>query len=201
MRTLVCASLLLICFAPSELHSQDGDNSQDKKATKTAGGSRPQEDARRGAQPSETDQADRRQRLLTQLNEILETRDNARGLIVNIPDVLFDTGKPSLKPTARERLAKLAEILLSYPDTKIEIDGYTDSIGDRMSNQRLSQERAAGVQSYLGQQGFPEGSIAIHAFGEANPVASNDSLEGRQRNRRVELVVSSQSIGTAQLQK
>jgi outer membrane protein OmpA-like peptidoglycan-associated protein len=159
------------------------------------------EDAQQRAQQAETQQAELRQRLLTQLNAILETRDTARGLIISMPDVLFDTGSANLKATARERLAKVAGILIAYPDMKVEVNGYTDSTGNPMSNERLSQERAAGVQSYLSQQGVPAGNIAIHGFGEANPIASNDSLEGRQQNRRVELVVSGQSIGTAQLRR
>ena len=118
-----------------------------------------------------------------------------------MPDVLFDTGSANLKPTARERLAKVAGILIAYPDMRVEVDGYTDSTGNPPFNERLSQERAASVQSYLTQQGVPAGSISIHGFGEANPVASNDTAQGRQQNRRVELVVTGQSIGiTAQIQ-
>ena len=137
---------------------------------------------------------------MAQLNEILATRDSARGLIVSMPDVLFDTGSANLKPTARERLAKVAGILLAYPDMRIEVDGYTDSTGNPMFNERLSQDRAASVQSYLSQQGVSSSAMSIHGFGEANPIASNESVEGRQQNRRVELVVSGQYIGTAQLQ-
>ena len=81
----------------------------------------------------------------------------------------------------------------------IEVDGYTDSTESPLTNQQLSEERAAAVQAYLAQQGVPASSIAIHGFGEANPIASNDVAAGRQQNRRVELVVSGQSIGTAQL--
>jgi outer membrane protein OmpA-like peptidoglycan-associated protein len=136
---------------------------------------------------------------MAQLNEVLQTRDSARGLIVSMPDVLFDTGSANLKPTARERLAKVAGILIAYPDIHIEIDGYTDSTGSPLTNQQLSQERAASVQAYLSQQGVSASSISIHGFGEANPIASNDSSAGRQQNRRVELVVSGQSIGTAEL--
>jgi outer membrane protein OmpA-like peptidoglycan-associated protein len=156
--------------------------------------------ANQRAQQAESQQAELRQRLLNQLNEILETRDSARGLIVSMPDVLFDTGSANLKSTARERLAKVAGILLSYPDMRIEVDGYTDSTGDPMFNQRLSQERAAAVQSYLTQQGVNASSISIHGMGEASPVASNDTAMGRQQNRRVELVVSGEAIGkSAQL--
>ncbi len=157
------------------------------------------QEANQRAQSAETQQTELRQKLLAQLNQILETRDSARGLIVSMPDVLFDTGSANLKPTARERLAKVAGVLISYPDMRIEVDGYTDSTGNPMSNEQLSQERAASVQSYLTQQGVSASSISIHGFGEANPVASNETLQGRQQNRRVELVVTGQSIGTAQL--
>ena len=159
------------------------------------------EQAQQRAQRAESNQAQLRQRLMAQLNEILATRDSARGLIVSMPDVLFDTGSANLKPTARERLAKVAGILLAYPDMRIEVDGYTDSTGNPMFNERLSQDRAASVQSYLSQQGVSSSAMSIHGFGEANPIASNDTPTGRQQNRRVELVVSGQSIGTAQLSR
>ena len=116
-----------------------------------------------------------------------------------MPDVLFATGSANLKPDARERLAKVAGVLIAYPDMHIEVNGYTDSTGNPLVNQQLSQERAAAVQAYLTQQGVSSSSIGIHGLGEANPIASNDSANGRQQNRRVELVVSGQSIGTAQL--
>lgn len=148
------------------------------------------------AQQAETQQQQLRQQLREQLSQVLETRDTARGLIVSMPDVLFDTGSASLKTTARERLAKVAGILVAHPDIKVEVDGYTDSTGDPMFNEKLSQARAASVQSYLTQQGVPESSVSIHGFGEANPIASNDTAGGRQQNRRVELVVTGESIGT-----
>ena len=157
------------------------------------------QEAQQRAQQAEAQRQQLRQQLRDQLNQVLETRDTARGLIVSMPDVLFDTASANLKTTARERLAKVAGILIAHPDIKVEVDGYTDSTGNPMSNERLSQERAASVQSYLTQQGVSAGSISIHGFGEANPVASNDSAIGRQQNRRVELVVSGESIGTAQM--
>jgi len=174
---------------------------QGQQATQQADESRRQaEQAQARAQQAESNQAQLRQRLMAQLNEILATRDSARGLIVSMPDVLFDTGSANLKPTARERLAKVAGILISYPDMQVEVDGYTDSTGNPVFNEQLSQQRADSVRSYLAQQGVPSSSIAIHGFGEANPIASNDSAAGRQQNRRVELVVSGQSIGPARTQ-
>ena len=154
------------------------------------------QEAQQRAQAAETQQQQMRQQLRDQLNQILQTRDTARGLIVSMPDVLFDTGSATLKATARERLAKVSGILIAHPDIKVEVDGYTDSTGDAMFNQKLSQDRAASVQAYMTQQGVPAGSVSIHGFGEASPIASNDTAAGRQQNRRVELVVSGESIGS-----
>lgn len=146
-------------------------------------------------QQAETDKAQMRARMLQQLNQVLQTRDTARGLIVSMPDVLFDTGKADLKPTARERLAKVAGILIAYPDIHVEIDGYTDSTGNLEFNQRLSQQRADSVRSYLSSQGVNSSTIVTQGFGPSDPVASNETAAGRQQNRRVELVVSGSSIG------
>jgi outer membrane protein OmpA-like peptidoglycan-associated protein len=126
---------------------------------------------------------------------VLQTRDTARGLIVSMPDVLFDFGKSTLRPAARERLAKVAGILLAYPDIKVEVDGYTDSVGTEEFNQQLSEERADAVRGYLTGEGVASDKVTTHGFGKADPVASNDTASGRQQNRRVELVVSGQSIG------
>ena len=186
--------------AQIEAQQRTAAEQQAQQASQQANENRQQaQEAQQRAQQAEAQQQQLRQQLRDQLNQILETRDTARGLIVSMPDVLFDTGSANLKSTARERLAKVAGILIAHPDIKVEVDGYTDSTGDPMSNERLSQERAASVQSYLSQQGVSAGSISIHGFGEANPVASNDSSVGRQQNRRVELVVTGESIGTAQM--
>jgi outer membrane protein OmpA-like peptidoglycan-associated protein len=149
------------------------------------------------AQQAESDKAQMRARMLQQLNQVLETRDTARGLIVNMPDVLFDTGKTDLKPSARERLAKVAGILIAYPDIHVEIDGYTDGTGSLEFNERLSQQRADSVRSYLSSQGVNSSAITTQGFGPSQPIASNDTASGRQQNRRVELVVSGSSIGQA----
>lgn len=148
-------------------------------------------------QQAENDKAQMRARMLQQLNQVLATRDSARGLIVNMPDVLFDTGKADLKSTARERMAKVAGILIAYPDIHVEIDGYTDSTGSLEFNQRLSQDRAESVRSYLSSQGVNSSAITTQGFGPSQPIASNDTASGRQQNRRVELVVSGSSIGEA----
>ncbi len=137
-----------------------------------------------------------RQRLLQQLNDVLQTRESAKGLIVNMSDVLFDTGKATLKPGAKLKLAKLAGIILAYPDLHLEIDGYTDSTGSQQFNQVLSEKRAATVRDFLIAQGVPVNNVVAQGFGPSNPVASNETAAGRQQNRRVELVVSGTAIGT-----
>jgi outer membrane protein OmpA-like peptidoglycan-associated protein len=153
------------------------------------------DDARQAVARAEAEKADLRDRLQRQLNIILETRETARGLIVNVSDVLFDTGQHTLKPGAREKLATVAGILLAYPDLNLEVDGHTDSVGDDDSNQALSERRAEAVRGYLVQQGITATAIAAQGYGESQPVASNDVPAGRQQNRRVELVVSGASIG------
>jgi len=134
--------------------------------------------------------------LLRQFNLILETRDTARGLIVNMSDVLFDTGKSVLRPGAREKLAKVSGIILGHPGLKLEVEGHTDNVGGDEYNQRLSEQRAASVRGYLVQQGLPATAITAKGFGKTQPVVSNDTAAGRQQNRRVELVVSGEVIGT-----
>jgi outer membrane protein OmpA-like peptidoglycan-associated protein len=148
------------------------------------------------AQQAETDKAAMRTKLSEQLNSILQTRDSARGLIVSMSDVLFDTGKYSLKPGAREKLAKVAGILLAYPGLNIEVGGYTDNVGGDSMNQTLSENRAGSVRDYLVQQGVLANSVSSRGFGNTLPVASNDSSAGRQQNRRVELLVSGEAIGS-----
>jgi outer membrane protein OmpA-like peptidoglycan-associated protein len=142
------------------------------------------------------DREELRARLLQQFNAILVTRDTARGLVVNMSDVLFDSGKFTLRPLAREKLAKISGIVLAYPSLKLAIEGNTDSVGSEQFNQVLSEQRAQGVRSYLTRQGVPEGSTSAAGFGKSQPIASNDTSEGRQQNRRVELVVSGEVIGS-----
>ena len=151
--------------------------------------------AQLSAQQADTDKAAMRAKLAEQLNSILQTRDSARGLIVSMSDVLFDTGKFSLKPGAREKLAKVAGILLAYPGLNIEVGGYTDNVGGDSMNQTLSENRADSVRDYLVQEGVATGSVSARGFGNTLPVASNDNSAGRQQNRRVELLVSGDAIG------
>jgi outer membrane protein OmpA-like peptidoglycan-associated protein len=153
------------------------------------------ERARQAAAQAESEKADLRKQLLQQLSTILQTRDSARGLIVNMSDVLFDTGSCTLKPGAREKLAKISGILLAYPSLKIQVEGHTDSVGGDDYNQRLSEQRAQSVREYLVDQMVSADAVTAFGFGKSKPVATNDTPEGRQQNRRVELVVSGAAIG------
>jgi len=153
------------------------------------------EKARQAAAQAEAEKAQLRAQLLSQLNSILQTRDSARGLIVNMSDVLFDTGSYTLKPGAREKLAKISGILLAHPGLTLQIEGHTDSVGGDEFNQQLSERRADSVRDFLAENGVPGTSITARGFGKTQPVASNDTPEGRQRNRRVELVVNGEAIG------
>jgi outer membrane protein OmpA-like peptidoglycan-associated protein len=142
------------------------------------------------------DREELRAKLLQQFNVIFATRDTARGLIVSLSDVLFDSGKSTLRPIAREKLAKISGIVLAYPDLRLAIEGNTDSVGSDSMNQQLSEQRAGSVRDYLAKENIPSSSMTSKGFGKTQPVASNDTAEGRQQNRRVELVVSGEVIGT-----
>lgn len=137
-----------------------------------------------------------RQRLLAQLNQVLQTRDTARGLIVSMPDVLFAFNQHTLKPEARERLARISGIVLAYPDLRLEIDGYTDAIGSDQYNQTLSDKRAEAVRDYLVNSGVSMNNVVARGLGKSDPVADNSTTAGRKLNRRVEMIVSGDVIGT-----
>jgi outer membrane protein OmpA-like peptidoglycan-associated protein len=145
---------------------------------------------------AEAEKTELRVQLLRQFNLILETRDTARGLIVNMSDVLFDTGKYSLRSGAREKLARVAGIISGHPGLKLDVEGHTDSVGGDDYNQQLSEHRATSVRDYLTHAGIPMNSVTAKGFGKTQPVASNETTTGRQQNRRVELVVSGEIIGT-----
>ncbi|HEY3974603.1 MAG TPA: OmpA family protein [Candidatus Sulfotelmatobacter sp.] len=156
------------------------------------------EDAERQREAAVQQKEEMRARLLAQLNQVLETRDTARGLIVSMPDVLFDFNKYTLKPEARERLAKISGIVLAYPDLKLDIEGYTDAIGSDEYNQTLSERRAETVRGYLASSGVPPDHVTAVGLGKSNPVADNSTAAGRKLNRRVEMIVSGDVIGTQQ---
>jgi outer membrane protein OmpA-like peptidoglycan-associated protein len=165
-------------------------------------------DAQRAASQAELDNAAKqkaqleaekielRTQLLKQFNMILQTQDTARGLIVNMSDVLFDTAKFTLRPLAREKLAKVAGIVSGHPGLRLDVEGHTDSVGGDDYNQQLSEQRGGAVRDYLVQAGMAAGSVTSRGFGKTQPVASNDSAQGRQQNRRVEIVISGEVIGT-----
>lgn len=154
-----------------------------------------QQQAQQAAQQASQQEQQMRERLRAQLSAVLQTRETARGLIMNMSDVLFAFNKYELKPEAREKLAKISGILLAYPDLKVQVEGYTDNIGSDDYNQKLSEERADSVRDYLVKQNVPGDNITAEGFGKTNPIADNSTNSGRAENRRVELVVTGASIG------
>src|SRR5450432_375871 len=153
------------------------------------------QEADRLRQNAETEKTELRARLLKQFNLILQTRDSARGLIVNMSDVLFDTAKYTLRPGAREKLAKIGGIVAGHPGLKMEVEGHTDSVGGDGYNQGLSERRSDAVRDYLTHNGVDSALVTSKGFGKSQPVAGNDTAAGRQQNRRVELVISGEIIG------
>ena len=155
------------------------------------------QEAEKATQQAEYEKQELRARLLQQLNSILATRDSARGLVANMSDVLFRSGSFELLPGARERLAKVSGIVLAYPTLHVAIEGHTDSIGSDDYNQQLSEHRAQAVRDYFVQQGINSATVEARGYGKTEPIASNDTTEGRQQNRRVELILSGDAIGNA----
>jgi outer membrane protein OmpA-like peptidoglycan-associated protein len=136
-----------------------------------------------------------RTQLLEQFNRVLETRDTPRGLVVNMGDVLFDFGKYDLRAEAREKLAKLSGIILAHPGLTLGIEGHTDNVGGDEVNQKLSEQRAESVRSYLIEQGLAQMNVTAQGFGKSMPVVDNSTPANRQKNRRVEIVISGEVIG------
>ena len=155
------------------------------------------DEARRRAEQAEADRAKTRIELMRQLNIVLATKETARGLVVNMSGVLFDTNQATLKPGAREKLAKIAGILATHPDLKLEVEGHTDSVGSDQLNQTLSEKRAASVRDYLVMDGVNLNSVTSVGKGKQFPVATNNTAAGRQQNRRVEIIVSGDSVRSA----
>jgi len=154
-----------------------------------------EEAARAAALKAQQDAAALRASLLEQFNRVLETTDTSRGLVVNMADVLFDTGKYNLRPEAREKLAKLSGIVLAHPGLHLAVEGHTDSTGSDEFNMKLSQQRADAVRDYLISQSLAPDTLTSQGFGKADPVADNSTSAGRQKNRRVEIIVSGEVIG------
>ena len=159
-----------------------------------------QQQAEQSAQQAAQEAQQARERLRSQLNAVFETRETARGLIMEMPDVLFDFNKYSLKPAAREKLAKISGILLAYPDLKVQVEGHTDSIGSEEYNQKLSEERAEAVKDYLVNENVQQNNVTAEGLGKSQPIADNSTASGRAQNRRVELVVSGAAIGVQEQQ-
>jgi outer membrane protein OmpA-like peptidoglycan-associated protein len=155
-----------------------------------------EKEAQAAAAQAELEKQQLRAALLEQFNRVLPTTDTPRGLKVNMGDVLFATAKYELQPAAREALAKLSGIVLAHPGLRLAIEGYTDSTGTEGFNQTLSNQRANSVRDYLVQQSLDAASVTATGFGEANPAAGNDTAAGRQLNRRVEIIISGEVIGT-----
>jgi outer membrane protein OmpA-like peptidoglycan-associated protein len=136
-----------------------------------------------------------RAQLLEQLNRVLDTKDTPRGLVVNMAETLFDTGKYDLRPDAREKLARLSGILATHPELQLDVEGHTDNTGGAQLNQTLSEQRAQAVAKYLMGQGVSERTVQSKGLADTHPVADNSTAEGRQKNRRVEIIVSGAGIG------
>lgn len=194
--------------AQSQVAAQQAqlDAERSKAAKEQADAARAQAEAETAAAQAKTIEANKsandanavREKLRLQLNSVLATSETARGLIVNMSDVLFDTGKYTLKQTTQISLAKVAGILEAYPGLNVQVEGYTDSTGSDELNQKLSENRALAVKDFLVSEGESQGSISSTGFGKNDPVADNGSASGRTLNRRVNLVVSGDAIGVAE---
>ena len=171
-------------------------DAQRAKADADAANARAQAaDAQRQADAANQSVAALREKLLAQLNSVLQTTETPRGLVVNLSDVLFDTGKYTLKQNTQVSLAKVATILELYQGLKVQVEGYTDSVGSPASNQKLSENRAGAVQNFLVNNGVPQTNTTATGYGATNFAADNGNAAGRAQNRRVELVVSGDAIG------
>jgi outer membrane protein OmpA-like peptidoglycan-associated protein len=173
----------------------EADRLKQENDAKTAAAQTDLDRAAREKSQAEAEKTELRAQLLLQFNAILQTRDTARGLIVNMSDVLFDTAKFSLRPEALIKLAKVAGIVSGHPGLRLDVEGHTDNVGGDSYNQQLSEQRGVSVRDYLTQQGMQQGSVTTKGFGKTQPIAPNDTAAGRQQNRRVELVISGEVIG------
>lgn len=182
--------------ARAELEHQEARRKSEEEARLRSEAEAAQANAERLAQEAHRERTELRARLLQQFSKVLDTRDTERGLVVNMSDVLFDTGKFTLRPEAREKLARIAGIVINYPSLILQSEGHTDSTGSIDFNQKLSEQRAASVREYLVAQGVNGASITSVGKAFNVPVATNDTARGRQQNRRVELIVSGEVIGT-----
>ncbi|MEY4616786.1 MAG: hypothetical protein RJB66_1746 [Pseudomonadota bacterium] len=126
-----------------------------------------------------------------ELEKVAETKRTEQGIITKLKsDILFDTGKSDLKPAAKTNISKLADILKKYPENVIKVKGYTDSQGSDEVNNSLSEKRATAVKEYLAKGGVPSETLSIVGMGKDNPVADNATVDGRSKNRRVEIEIT-----------
>jgi len=137
------------------------------------------------------DQAAQQAALLRAELDQLKATQTARGLVLTLGDVLFDTGKAQLKSGAERKLDQLAQFLKDHPDRRVEIDGFTDSVGSDSFNEQLSLNRAGSVKDALMARGIDASRVTTEGFGKEYPVATNNDASGRQLNRRVEVVIGS----------
>ncbi len=167
----------------------------DREAAQRAAAEAQAADANAKAQEERQKVVALREKLREQLNAVLATQETDRGLVITVGDVLFDSGKSTLKQNAQISLAKVSAILQQYPDLKLQIEGYTDSVGGDEYNLKLSQERAESTQAFLVNNGVNPSNVSAQGFGKSHPVADNSTASGKAQNRRVEMVVSGPSIG------
>lgn len=179
----------------AELAAQRAQAEQQQAEQQAAAAQQAREQAEQATQRMAQQEQATRERLRQQLNQVLQTRETARGLIVNMSDVLFAFNKYELKPDAKVKLAKISGILLAYPDLKVQVEGYTDNIGSDEYNQKLSEERADAVKDFLVAQDVPQQNLSAEGLGKNDPIADNSTSSGRAQNRRVQLVVSGSAIG------
>jgi len=173
----------------------DAQRAQSESEAKEAAARAKAQAAREEAEKAQAATIALRAQLLQQLNSVLQTTDSPRGLVVNMADVLFDFGKYNLQPDAQIKLAKLSGIIQAHPGLHLAIEGHTDNIGGDEMNMKLSQQRADAVRDFLARQGLPADALTSTGVGKAEPVADNSTAEGRQKNRRVEIIVSGEAIG------
>lgn len=153
------------------------------------------EAAKEDAARAQAAEAALRAQLLQQLNAVLQTTDTPRGLVVNMADVLFETGKYALSTDAKLKLAKLSGIIQAHPGLNLAIEGYTDTTGTPEFNMKLSAQRADTVRQFLIAQGLSPDNITSEGLGQADPIADNTTAAGRKQNRRVEIILSGEVIG------
>lgn len=179
--------------AQARAEAEKAKEEADKARTAAMADAQRQQEA---AAQAEREKQELRAKLLAQFNKVLPTRDSPRGLVVNMGDVLFDTAKANLRSPAQVALARLAGVVSNYPSLHLDIEGHTDSTGSQEFNQTLSEKRANAVRDFLIAQGLSADSLTATGLGQNNPVADNSTAAGRQQNRRVEIIVSGEVIGT-----